>query len=272
MCNMTHSYAWHDSFICVTWLIHMCDVTYSYVWQNSFMCVTWLIHMCDMTHSCVWHGSFIRVTWLIHMCDIAHLYVWYGSFIRVTWLIHMRDMTHSSPLPPPHSQAHPPTHTHSLSLPHIHATIRLLRKVHGRSHVIHAPEIAYIWGTWLIYAWDVTRSWVWHDWVMYVRGALAPEIDYIVWDVNGSDPSMSVPWPSNTYMSSCVQVSHAPEMSCDQECDFKTRMKNDAWYVWHMWYMRFIMWMWSFDMWCVICHVWYMWYEIDLDWKSWTNQ
>jgi len=23
---------WHDSFICVTWLIHMCDMTHSYVW------------------------------------------------------------------------------------------------------------------------------------------------------------------------------------------------------------------------------------------------
>jgi len=28
-CDMTHSCVWHDSFICVTWLIHMCDVTHS---------------------------------------------------------------------------------------------------------------------------------------------------------------------------------------------------------------------------------------------------
>jgi len=41
---MTHSYVWHDSFICVTWLIHMCDMTHSYVWHDSFICVTWLIH------------------------------------------------------------------------------------------------------------------------------------------------------------------------------------------------------------------------------------
>ena len=38
MCDMTHSYVWHDSFICVTWLIHMCDMTHSYVWHNSFIC------------------------------------------------------------------------------------------------------------------------------------------------------------------------------------------------------------------------------------------
>jgi len=29
--DMTHSYVWHDSFICVTWLIHMYDMTHSYV-------------------------------------------------------------------------------------------------------------------------------------------------------------------------------------------------------------------------------------------------
>jgi len=44
-------YVWHDSVMCVTWLIHVCDVTYSWVWHDSFMCVSWLIHMRDVTHS-----------------------------------------------------------------------------------------------------------------------------------------------------------------------------------------------------------------------------
>ena len=35
--------------------------------SDSFIWVTWLIHMFDMTHSHVWHDSFIRVTWLIHV-------------------------------------------------------------------------------------------------------------------------------------------------------------------------------------------------------------
>ena len=30
---------------------HVCDMTHSYVWHDSFICVTWLTHMCDMTHS-----------------------------------------------------------------------------------------------------------------------------------------------------------------------------------------------------------------------------
>jgi len=87
---MTHSYVWHDSVICMTWLIHVCDMTHTYVWHDSFICVTWNIHMCDMTHSSVWHDSFVQVTqvtWLICMCDMTHSYVWHDSFIYVTWLI-----------------------------------------------------------------------------------------------------------------------------------------------------------------------------------------
>ena len=38
MCDMTHPYVWHDSYICVTWLIHMCDVSHSYVWHDSSIC------------------------------------------------------------------------------------------------------------------------------------------------------------------------------------------------------------------------------------------
>ena len=33
--------------------IHMCDMTHSYVWHDSFIQVTWLIHTCDMTRSWV---------------------------------------------------------------------------------------------------------------------------------------------------------------------------------------------------------------------------
>jgi len=53
ICDMTHSYVWHDSFICVTWLIHIWDMTYSYTWHDSFIYVTWLILSRDKTwHSC----------------------------------------------------------------------------------------------------------------------------------------------------------------------------------------------------------------------------
>ena len=40
--------AWHDTFICVTRLLHTCDMNHSYVWHDSWIweldsCVTWLI-------------------------------------------------------------------------------------------------------------------------------------------------------------------------------------------------------------------------------------
>ena len=88
MCDMTHSYVWHDSFICVTWLIHVCYMTHL-VRETVVTRVTWLNHLCDMTHSYEWHDSFICVTWLIHMCDMTHLYVWHDLFKCVTWLIRL---------------------------------------------------------------------------------------------------------------------------------------------------------------------------------------
>jgi len=88
---------WHDSFICVTRLIHMCDTTHSYAWHDSFIFVTWLIHMCDTTYSYVWHVSFIRVTEPEFRKDDrpSSCHSSYDSFTYVTRRIHMCDMTHS---------------------------------------------------------------------------------------------------------------------------------------------------------------------------------
>jgi len=72
---------WHDSWMCVAWLMNMCDMTHEFfhlthfesthiksqgcAWHDSWMCVTWRMGMCDMTHGCVWDDSCICVTWLI---------------------------------------------------------------------------------------------------------------------------------------------------------------------------------------------------------------
>jgi len=47
------------------------STTHSYVWHDSFICLTWPIHMCDMTHSRVCHDSFTRVPWFIRTCDMS---------------------------------------------------------------------------------------------------------------------------------------------------------------------------------------------------------
>jgi len=93
--DKTHPYVWHDSFKCVTWLIHMCDMDYPYVWRDSSIYMTWLIHICDMSHPYVWHDSSIFAKWLIHTFNMNDLYVWRDSSMCVTWLIHWCDMTQS---------------------------------------------------------------------------------------------------------------------------------------------------------------------------------
>jgi len=117
MCDVTHSYMWHDSFVRVTWRIRTCDMTTSYVWHDVFICViwriwcvqhesstyvtwdwciceTWLIYTWDVTHLYVCHDWCICVTWLIHTCDVTHSYLWHDSFIHVTCLICKCDMTY----------------------------------------------------------------------------------------------------------------------------------------------------------------------------------
>jgi len=122
MCDMTHSYVWHDSLICVTWLFHTCDTTYSYTCARTRdvvqtlsringSCHVWMSHVtrevvmshtnvsinesCQITHSHIWHDPFTYVTWLIYMCDMTHLHVRHDSFTCVTRLFHMCDKTHS---------------------------------------------------------------------------------------------------------------------------------------------------------------------------------
>ena len=118
VCDISHSHAWHDKFICVTRLIHkcgvplptlhlgVCDLSRFYLWHASFLCETWLIHTCDMALR-AWHDSFICVTRLIYtcdmplpalsidVCDVTRSYVWHASFVCVTWLVHMCGMAHS---------------------------------------------------------------------------------------------------------------------------------------------------------------------------------
>jgi len=98
--DMTHSYVWkvdvlwselpvddstfyvrHDSFIYVTWLIHICDMTHSYMGRDS-------LRVWDMTHSYVWKvdalWSGLPVDDSLSACDITHPYVRHESFICET--------------------------------------------------------------------------------------------------------------------------------------------------------------------------------------------
>jgi len=88
-CDMTHSYLWHDSFVCVTWLIRMCDMTHSYLWHDSFVSVTWLIHICDVIAARSdphqkRHRIKLRCCYVTHMNGSSHTYEWIMSYIRMS--------------------------------------------------------------------------------------------------------------------------------------------------------------------------------------------
>ena len=89
MFEMTHSFAWHASFIYVvrgesmslaetserrTWLIHTAFILHSYVWHDSFKCLTWYIHVLNGM-SLV--GTRERLTWLFHMHSCIYRYMYY---------------------------------------------------------------------------------------------------------------------------------------------------------------------------------------------------
>jgi len=111
VCAKLYLHVGHDSFICLTWLIHMCVVTP----RTKFLLVlpmshgtnineswhtygSWLIHMYDMTHQRVrcdptnrtppgtsnesWH----KYKWVVaHIWVMTHSYVWHDSSTCALW-------------------------------------------------------------------------------------------------------------------------------------------------------------------------------------------
>jgi len=100
------SHAWYfsyDSFICVTWRIHICDMTHSYVWHVSFISATWHIHTGDMTHSYVWHDSFTCENAAAsshapkrHVSGSCHTHGWVTAHIWMPHVMHMNESCHTS--------------------------------------------------------------------------------------------------------------------------------------------------------------------------------
>jgi len=78
MCNVTHAYRWHDSFICLTWLIHTCDMTHSYACNDSSICATWLDPKFDTTH---WY---LRRDFISSPKIVSVFKLWFVSFVIVS--------------------------------------------------------------------------------------------------------------------------------------------------------------------------------------------
>jgi len=76
----THSYVYYDSFVRVTWLIN--------IWDRPLTAVVLApeISARDTTHSYMWHDSLVRVTWLTHMCDTP--FEFWGLLCKRVWCIY----------------------------------------------------------------------------------------------------------------------------------------------------------------------------------------
>jgi len=65
-----------------------CDITYSYVWRNSVICVTWLIRMCDV-------HMYMDYVHPHHPCTYGCTFVvWYDSFVCECTFTHIWVMPH----------------------------------------------------------------------------------------------------------------------------------------------------------------------------------
>jgi len=131
MCDMTHSYVSHDSFVFVAFIYRMCNVTHSYTQHDSFKfvkymryfhIVKYLINIRVLTRQYEWHdlqcldssmryfhivkylickwGIFIFVKYRIYIRVLTRPYEWHDWFICVTCLIQRVSLTRiSSQLP-----------------------------------------------------------------------------------------------------------------------------------------------------------------------------
>jgi len=102
VCGMTLLYLWHDSFVCVMWLIHVYDMTRMCVWHDSLLCVTWLVMYVRVTWLdvcvCVWHDCLLMrvwhdlLIWYVHWCMTEWCMSWHHSVIHMyDWVMCMTE-------------------------------------------------------------------------------------------------------------------------------------------------------------------------------------
>jgi len=100
---------WHKVLFCLLRLQRHCDTTCASVWHDSPICLTWLIHICDIPHPRVtrlklrfiriWHDSNFIHIWL----DSSFIHTWQDSSFIYTWYdsncaLSICDMTHMTQL------------------------------------------------------------------------------------------------------------------------------------------------------------------------------
>jgi len=85
LCANWHIPAQYHCVICLTWLYIMCSMTHSFVWHDSATCVTWIhsiaawyIHVCDVTLSYLVRIYIFMCTLLPNFCS-SHIFIYTAS-------------------------------------------------------------------------------------------------------------------------------------------------------------------------------------------------
>jgi len=205
----------HDSFICVSWLIHMCDMTHPYLWHDIFNQHTvHNVHICDMTRhvTCEWVMSHMNeschiwtshVTYMLYItCEasILHMHTqkWCPkknganvtnsiiaemprTLLSWKWLIHIGHVTdvvwHDA-----HTEMSRTLLSQRCHELYYHSNDSFILATSQTScdmthtHVWHDSHVCV---TWRIHTCDMTHTYVWHD--AFIWSTFNMNLSYVPW-------------------------------------------------------------------------------------------
>ena len=165
--RLWHSYVWHDSFICVTRLVHICDITHSYFWYDLFIfCTSIFIFWTYFTKaplSHVLHRVALR-------CSVLQFVAVWCSVLQCVAVYILDILSKGASVTHRHARHHPykcdmshmkeSSHTESVT------DIRMGPRGYSakRSYVhLYVWHVSLIWMGRHISICDMTHSYVWHD-------------------------------------------------------------------------------------------------------------
>ena len=191
---MRHVTHMHESCRTRAWVMsHAC------VWHDSCMCVTWLMHVCDMTHACISRFDMSHAALIMSQCDIIHSCVFHVTLMHMSpAALITYNMSLVSCIP-----AHAAQHDSDSCLSYA------IRHEVGMTHV-HACDITHTWMSYVIlwrYECGVTYSWMNHVTLMHECDISHPWMSHAALITSQYDITHACVWHCD--------MTHADESCCN---------------------------------------------------------
>jgi len=171
MCDVTHSYVWHDSFICVTWLIRMCDATHSYICDTTHVTQTSChTHERVTSHIKRSHGTGLN-NHVTHMNESCHTYEWVMTYQnrQIDVLCHTYESSDTSGWVMSHVWMSHVTHMNESCDTYVNESCHTYEWVMSHENrridaLCHTYESCHTYGWVMAHRWmsDVTHIWMSH--------------------------------------------------------------------------------------------------------------